>query len=210
MRTTVVVADDHPVFRDGLVRALRSRPEFEVVGEAGDGRDALRLIRETSPAVALLDVKMPGLDGTQVTHAVRRDGLPTRVVLVSAHAPSELIYRAIALGAAAFLPKESSREEICDTVAAVGRGETRLTPEIQAELVRQIQMREVTERPALSAREREVLAFIAEGMSGPDIAAALHLSPATVKTHLQNLYEKLGVSDRAAAVARAMREGLLE
>ena len=209
-RTTVVVADDHPVFRDGLVRALRSRPEFEVVGEAGDGREALRVIRETSPAVALLDVKMPGLDGTQVTHAVRRDGLPTRVVLVSAHAPSELIYRAIALGAAAFLPKESSREEICDTVAAVGRGETRLTPEIQAELVRQIQMREVTERPALSASEREVLAFIAEGMSGPDIAAALHLSPATVKTHLQNLYEKLGVSDRAAAVARAMREGLLE
>ena len=210
MRTTVVVADDHPVFRDGLVRALRSRPEFEVVGEAGDGREALRLIRDTSPAVALLDVKMPGLDGTQVVHAVRRDGLPTRVVLVSAHAPSELIYRAIALGAAAFLPKESSREEICDTVAAVGRGETRLTPEIQAELVRQIQMREVTERPALSGREREVLAFIAEGMSGPDIAAALHLSPATVKTHLQNLYEKLGVSDRAAAVARAMREGLLE
>ena len=209
-RTTVLVADDHPVYRDGLVRALRSRPEFEVVAEAGDGREALDLIRRHSPAVALLDVKMPGIDGVEVTHAVRRDGLVTRVVLVSAHAPSELIYRAIAMGAAAFLPKESRREEICDTVAAVGRGETRLTPAIQAELVRQIQMREITERPALSAREREVLAFIAEGMSGPDIAAALHLSPATVKTHLQNLYEKLGVSDRAAAVARAMREGLLE
>ena len=209
-RVTVFVADDHPVFREGLVRALRTWPEFDIVGEAGDGREALERIRELQPAVALLDVKMPGLDGTEVTRALRRDGLPTRVVLLSAHAPSDLVYRAIAMGAAAYLPKEASREEICGTVAAAARGETRLTPEVQAELVRQIQMREVEERPALSAREREVLALVAEGLSAPDIAASLHLSPATIKTHLQSLYEKLGVSDRAAAVARAMRQGLLE
>lgn len=209
-RTRVYVADDHPVYREGLVRALRSRPEFEIAGEAGDGQTALREIRELKPDVALLDVKMPGLDGTEVTHALRRDRAATRVVLVSAHAPSELIYRAIALGASAYLPKESSRDDICDAVAAVARGETRLSPEVQAELVRQIQMREVQNRPALSPREREVLALIAEGMSAPDVAAALHLSPSTIKTHLQSLYEKLGVSDRAAAVATAMRQGLLE
>jgi two-component system nitrate/nitrite response regulator NarL len=209
-RATVFVADDHPVFREGLVRAIRSRPELDLVGEAGDGREALEGIRELEPAVALLDVKMSGLDGTQVAHAVRRDNLNTRVVLISAHAPSDLIYRAIALGAAAYVSKEASRDEICDTVAAVARGETRLTPEVQAELVRQIQMRSVDERPVLSPREREVLILIAEGLSAPDAAGRLHVSTATVKTHLQGLYEKLEVSDRAAAVAKAMRLGLLE
>jgi two-component system nitrate/nitrite response regulator NarL len=209
-RATVFVADDHPVFREGVIRALRSRPELEFVGEAGDGREALEQIRALAPDVALLDVKMPGLDGTQVTHAVQRDKLQTRVVLLSAHAPSDLVYRAIALGASAFVSKEASRDEICDTVAAVARGETLLAPEVQADLVAQIQMRSREDRPALSPREREVLVLIAEGLSAPDVGRRLHLSPATVKTHLQNLYEKLGVSDRAAAVARAMRLGLLE
>ena len=209
-RATVFVADDHPVFREGLVRAIRSRPELEVVGEASDGRGALDEIRQLKPDVALLDVKMPALDGMQVAHAVKRDGIETRVVLLSAHAPSDLIYRAIALGAAAYVSKEASRDEICDTVAAVARGETRLTPDVQSELVRQIQMRAVDERPVLSPREREVLVLIAEGLSAPDVAGQLHLSPATIKTHLQSLYEKLEVSDRAAAVARAMRLGLLE
>jgi two-component system nitrate/nitrite response regulator NarL len=209
-RTTVFVADDHPVFRDGLVRAIRSRAELEVVGEAGDGREALEQIRTLAPNVALLDVKMPGLDGTQIAHALKRDGLDTRVVLLSAHAPSDLIYRALAMGASAYVSKEATRDEICDTVAAAGRGETRLAPEVQAELVRQIQMRAVEDRPALSPREREVLVLIADGLSAPEVAGRLHVSPATVKTHLQTMYEKLGVSDRAAAVAEGMRRGLIE
>jgi two-component system nitrate/nitrite response regulator NarL len=209
-RSTVLVADDHPVFREGVIRAIRSRPELEFVGESGDGREALEMIRELAPTVALLDVKMPGLDGTQITHAVQRDKLPTRVVLLSAHAPSDMIYRAIALGASAFVSKEATRDEICDTVAAAARGETLLAPEVQADLVSQIQIRARSDRPALSPREREVLVLIADGLSAPDVGKRLHLSPATVKTHLQNLYEKLEVSDRAAAVARAMRLGLLE
>ena len=209
-RSTVLVADDHPVYREGLVRAVSSRADLEIVGETGDGLETLELIRELAPDVALLDVKMPGLDGTQLVQAVKRENLSTRVVLVSAHAPSDLIYRAIAMGAWGYLSKEASRDEICDTVAAVARGETHLSPEVQAELVRQVQMRSVEEGPVLSPREREVLVLIAEGMSAPDVARRLHLSPATVKTHLQGLYEKLQVSDRAAAVARAMRLGLLE
>src|ERR687889_753257 len=104
-RTTVLVADDHPVFREGLVRVVRSRPDFEIVGEAGDGREALEMIRALCPAVALLDLKMPGLDGTEVIRALQRDACETRVVLLSAHAPAEVVYRAIALGAVAFLPK---------------------------------------------------------------------------------------------------------
>ena len=209
-RTTILVADDHPVFRDGLVRALKARSEFDIIGEASDGREALEQIRRLTPAVALLDVKMPGLDGPSIAHALRRDAVPTRVVLISAHAPSEVMYRAISLGAAAFLSKEAAPDEICDTVAAVARGQTLLSPEIQGELVRQIQMRAVDDRPGISPREREVLVLIADGQSAPDIARALHVSPATVKSHLQSLYEKLGVSDRAAAVASAMRMGLLE
>lgn len=209
-RTTVLVADDHPVFRDGLVRALRTRSEFEVVAEVGDGRAALDEIRRSAPEVALLDVKMPGIDGLRLAHAIARDKLPTRVVLVSAHATPEVVYRAISLGAAAYVSKEASREEICDTVAAVARGETRLSAEIQQDLVAQIRVRSREGGPALSPREREVLVLVADGLSAPDIAGRLHLSTATIKTHLQSLYEKLGVSDRAAAVARAMRIGLLE
>jgi two-component system nitrate/nitrite response regulator NarL len=209
-RTTVLVADDHPVFRDGLVRVLKAQPEFDIVGEAADGREALDAIRRLVPAVALLDVKMPSLDGPSIAHALRRDGVPTRVALISAHAPSEVVYRALSLGAVAFLSKEADPAEICATVAAAARGETRLTPPVQAELVRQIQLRAVDERPWMTPRERQVLGFIAEGMSAPDIARELHLGQATVKSHLQSLYDKLGVSDRAAAVASAMRMGLLE
>lgn len=204
------MADDHPLYREGLVRSLAHHPRLEVVGEAADGREALEAIRLLEPAVALIDVKMPGLDGCQVLTAIRRDGLPTAVVLISAHGPPEMIYDCIALGAAAFLDKAANRDEICDAVAAAARGEVRLPEAVQGQLVDQIQLRAGHDAPRLTEREREALAMIAEGLSAPEIAARLTLSPATVKSHLKTLYDKLGVSDRAAAVARAMRIGLLE
>jgi two-component system nitrate/nitrite response regulator NarL len=206
----VLVADDHPVYREGIVRAIKERPELELVGEAASGRDALEEIRRLEPDVAVLDMKMPGLDGRQVLNATERDDLGTRVMFVSAYLDSEIVYQAIAAGAKAYLSKESTREQICDAIAAVGRGETVLSPEIQAGLAREIQARSDDQRPLLTPREQEILALTAEGLSAPDIGGRLHLSPATVKTHLQHAYEKLGVSDRAAAVAEAMRRGLLE
>lgn len=209
-RATVVVADDHPVYREGLTRAIGQRADLELVGEASDGRAALDTIKDLRPAVALLDVKMPGLDGLQVLHAIRRDDLRTAVVLVSAHAAEDLVYQSIAGGASGFVGKQADRDEICDTVAAAARGEVRLPPEIQGQLVRQIQLRAENDAPRLTTREREVLTMIADGLSAPDIAERLTLSPATVKSHLQTLYEKLDVNDRAAAVATAMRAGLLE
>jgi two-component system, NarL family, nitrate/nitrite response regulator NarL len=209
-RTRVIVADDHPLFREAVVRAVRERPDFELVGEAGDGREALELIREARPDVAVLDVKMPELDGLRVLAAVRRDGLPTRVMLLSAFLDGPTAFDAVAGGAAAFLSKDADRSRITDAVAAVGRGETVLGPEVQAGLAGEIRARTPTERPALSAREQEILAHIAEGRSAPEIAKLLYLSPATVKSHLSALYEKLGVSDRAAAVGEGMRRGLLE
>ena len=209
-RVRVLVADDHPLFREAVVRAVRERPDFELVAEAADGRAALDALRELRPDVALLDVKMPELTGLQVLNAVQRDELPTRVVLLSAFLDGAMAFEAVAGGAAAFLSKDADRRRITDTVAAVSRGETVLGPEIQAGLAQEIRLRGSKDRPALSAREREILGHIAEGRSAPEIARLLFLSPATVKSHLGALYEKLGVSDRAAAVAEAMRRGLLE
>jgi two-component system nitrate/nitrite response regulator NarL len=209
-RTTVLVADDHPVYREGIVRALGERPELELVGQAATGHAALTAIRELAPDVAVLDMRLPGLDGVQVLNAIDREALPTRVVIVSAYLDSEIVYAAIAGGARAYLSKEASRETICDAVGAVARGETVITPEAQGGLAREIQLRSPGARPALTQREQEVLRLTAEGLSAPDIGRRLYLSPATVKTHLQHLYSKLEVSDRAAAVAEAMRRGLLE
>ena len=209
-RVRVLVADDHPLFREAVVRAVRERPEFELVAEVGDGQAALAAIAELAPDVAVLDVKMPGLTGLQVLNAIQRDGHATRVILLSAFLDGAVAFEGVAAGAAAYLSKEADRRRITDAVAAVHRGETVFDPEIQAGLAAEIRARGVTDRPVLSPREREVLIAIAEGRSAPEIGRELFLSTATVKSHLQSLYEKLGVSDRAAAVAEAMRRGLLE
>lgn len=209
-RVTVFVADDHPLVREGMLRALGERPALQVVGSAGDGRCALDEIRRVKPDVALLDVKMPELDGIAVVRALTRDEVPTRVVFLSAYVDSAIAYRALAEGAAGFLSKEASPSAVCDAVLAAHRGETVLSSEIQGGIADEIRMRSAAGAVTLTPREREVLALIAEGQSAPDIAQRLHLSPATVKGHLGSLYEKLGVSERAAAVAEAMRRGLIE
>jgi two-component system nitrate/nitrite response regulator NarL len=206
----VVVADDHPLFRDGLARRIRERPEFELVGEAGNGLDALATIRRMRPEVAVIDVKLPDLDGIAVASAVVRDALDTRVIMLSAFLDSALIYKALAAGARAYLSKDADRQDVCDTILSVARGKVVVPPELQAGLVEQIRARGQADDQRLTPREREVLSLIAGGASAPEIARKLHLSTGTVKTHLLHLYEKLGVSDRAAAVAEAMRKGLIE
>lgn len=209
-RTRIYLVDDHPVYRDGLARAIKERPELELTGQSGSGRQALEEIGTLLPDVALVDVRMPDLDGNDVLRALQRDAVPTRVVLLSAELEGELVYRAIATGAAAYVSKAADRNTIIDVIARVVRGGTYVPPELMNGLAAQIRLREREERPALTGREREVLRMTADGWSAPGIAAELHLSTATVKTHLQSLYEKLGVRDRAAAVATAMRLGLLE
>ena len=210
-RVTVFVADDHPVYREGIVRAVKERPDLELVGEAADGRAALEQIKGLTPDVAVLDIRMPGLEGTQVLSAIHRDGIATEVLFISAFMEPELAYKTVAEGAKGYLSKESSRQEICDAIVTVARGGTALAAEVQAGLAQEIQQRERSDgRPELTPRESEVLHMIADGLSAPEIARRIHLSPTTVKTHLHTLYEKLGVSDRAAAVAEGMRRGLLE
>ena len=209
-KVRVVVGDDHPLFREGVVRALTASGSVDVVGEAEDGTTALELIRTQQPDVALLDFRMPGLDGAQVATAVTRDELPTRVLILSAHDESAIVFRALQEGAAGFLPKESDRTEIVSAVLACAKGRDVVSPGLAAGLAGEIRRRAEPTGPALTPREREVLTGIAEGKSIPAIAAQLYLAPSTVKTHVQRLYEKLGVGDRAAAVAEAMRRKLLE
>ena len=209
-KVRVVVGDDHPLFRDGVVRALTSSGSIEVVAEADDGISALEAIRTHSPQVALLDYRMPGMDGAEVAAAVQRDELPTRVLLVSAHDESAIVFRALQEGAAGFLPKESTRSELINAVLDCAKGRDVVAPSLAAGLVGEIQRRNDSDTPTLSAREREVLGLIASGQTIPAMAKQLFLAPSTVKTHVQRLYEKLGVGDRGAAVAEAMRRGLLE
>ncbi|GAB5903963.1 putative nitrate/nitrite response transcriptional regulatory protein NarL [Mycobacteroides chelonae] len=192
------------------MRALTGSGQISVVAEAQDGAGALALIREHQPDVALLDYRMPELDGTQVAAAVRRDELRTRVLLLSAHDDAAIVYHALAEGAAGFLSKESTRAELVSAVLDCARGRDVVTASLTAGLAGEIRKRAQPAGPSLSTREREVLRMIADGLTVPAMAKQLFLAPSTVKTHVQRLYEKLGVGDRAAAVAEAMRRGLLE
>ena len=206
----MIVAEDHPLYRQGLANAIRARAELALIAEAADGRTVLAQIREHQPDVAVLDLKMPQLDGLQVLTATRRDGFSTRIILLSAFIDGELVHQALSGGAAGFLSKESTGVGVCEAVAIVARGEVVLAPEMQAALAGELRVRAPTEGPRLSQRETQILALLAEGLSSGDIGGELGVSATTVKSHLRHLYEKLEVSDRAAAVARAMRSGLLE
>jgi two-component system nitrate/nitrite response regulator NarL len=209
-RITVFVAEDHPVFQQAVTRAVQGRQELELVGAAADGEKALAEIRSLQPAVALLDLRLPILDGLDVLRAVQRDKLPTLVVMLSADSSSGLVYDAVKLGAAGFLTKAATLDQICDAVVAVAKGETVLAPEVQSRLVNELRERDVPIRPLLSARELEILKLISNGLSGPEIGSRLYISSSTVKTHVKSVFDKLGVNDRAAAVAEGMRRGLID
>ncbi|MGW2206982.1 response regulator [Streptomyces sp. NPDC001774] len=207
-RIRVLVGDDHPVYRDGIVRLLG--PIADVIAQVSNGKDALEIIRSEQPDVAVLDYRMPQLDGAQVAGIVHREDLPTRVVILSAFDDSAMVYRAMQDGVSGYLTKESSAKRIVDTVFACARGETVLPDDLTSGLVQEIRQRADQALPTLTEREREVLSMIANGSSVPQISRAIFLAPTTIKSHVQRVYEKLGVSTRGAAVAEAMRRGLLE
>ncbi len=207
---TVVVGDDHPMYREGVVRAMRDTGRIHVVAEVGDGRAALDAIREHRPAVALLDYRMPELDGLAVVAAAARESLPTRVLLLSATEDPATVYEALAAGAVGYLTKESDRDEIVAAVISCANGGGYMPSQIASGLANEVRQRSRGDATLLSPREAEVIILIADGLSVPDIAKRLQLAPTTVRTHVQHLYEKLGVSDRAAAVAEAMRRRLVE
>jgi two-component system, NarL family, nitrate/nitrite response regulator NarL len=209
-RLRVLIADDHPLFLFAIAHTVNTRDDLELVGQATNGREALATALQERPDLAVLDVNMPELDGLEVLRAFDREGLQTRVLFVTGSLDAEMAYQLIEAGAAGVLDKGALPDEIGDALVRIAQGETVLAPEVQAALTQAD--RDRRERPVtvLSPREGEVLRFLAAGLSAPQIARELHLSPSTVKTHLQRLYERLDVSDRAAAVAEGMRRGLIE
>lgn len=196
------VADDHPLYRGAVLGAIEACETMELAGSAEDGHEALREIRRLRPDVAVLDVQMPGLSGPGVVEALISEDAPTRVLLMSGLATTEMANRALAAGADGFIDKQATAEELVAALWAVARGERVVTPRLQST--------DGDGGGTLSPREQEVLCLVADGLSAPQIAERLTLSSHTVKTHMRNLYEKLGVADRAEAVAVAMRRGLLD
>ena len=200
-----MIADRDPAQRGVIARVLRAAGNLDVVGEAGTTQAALSTIRDLRPDVALVECDLPGLDVAEVL----RNSSPTRVVFVTGNGSVEPLVRGLELGAAGGVSKTASAAELRALVTAAGRGETRLPSAVQEALVERVRTQKATDAPALTPRQMQVLELVAEGLSGPQIAKELVLSPATVKTHLEKLYENLGVTDRAAAVAVAMRTGVL-
>jgi DNA-binding NarL/FixJ family response regulator len=204
--TTVLLVDDHPVVREGLRGMIDAEHDLTVVGEAGSGAEAIAMAESLRPDVILMDLRMPDVDGVTATERIVAALPRTRIVVVTTYESDTDILRAVEAGAAGYLLKDATRAELANAVRDAARGKTVLAPTVADRLVRFVrQPTSVT----LSAREVEVLGHVAKGKSNADIGRELHISEATVKTHLLRAFNKLGVSDRTAAVTTAMSLGLL-
>ncbi|MGX5212138.1 response regulator [Streptomyces violaceus] len=209
----VVVVDDQTVVREGIVMLLGLLPGIEVVGAAGDGEEAVRLVAELAPDVVLMDLRMPRCDGVEATRRIRAHHPGTQVVVLTTYADDESLFPALAAGARGYLTKDADGDEIVRAVHSVLSGDAGLSPSIQRRLLERL----ADPRPAapaeapdgLTVRETEVLVLIADGLSNQEIGRRLHVSTATVKTHINNLFTKAGIKDRAQAVRYAYEKGLV-
>ncbi len=202
----VLIADDHPVVRTGLEGMLASQPEFQVVGEATNGKQAVALVEQLHPDVVLMDLRMPELDGVAATSEIRRRRPAVQVLVLTTYDSDADILPAIEAGATGYLLKDAPREDLFRAIQAAANGESFLAPSVAARLMGR--MRAPAEE-ALSAREVQVLTMVSQGASNKEIGHQLHISEATVKTHLTHIFEKLGVSDRTQAVTVALQRGIV-
>jgi two-component system, NarL family, response regulator NreC len=210
----ILLADDHTVVRQGLRRVLEARPEWQVVAEAGDGREAIRMAEETKPDVAILDVAMPLLNGIEAVRQIARKVPTTRMLVLSMHADEAYVTQMLRAGAAGYLLKDSADVDLLQAVDAVSAGKSFFSPAIARviadDYVRHLADRGATDRfELLSEREREIFQLIAEGKTNKEIAALLFLSPSTVDTHRSRIMEKLDVHSAAEIVLYAVRKGVI-
>ena len=207
-RIRVLIADDHFVVRDGLSAMLESSDEFEVVGQAEDGREAIQLTQELQPDVVLLDIQMPKLDGIEATYRIRRKFPKTQVVILSTFDQDEYVYQSLQAGAKGYVLKDSGLDELLAVVRAVARGESLLSTNITTKLVDYISTPQRGQR--LTNREGEVLSLVAKGLRNREIARRLCISEQTVKNHINHIITKLGVQSRTEAVSRALEQKLIK
>lgn len=209
----VIVVDDQTVVREGIVMLLGLLPGIQVVGSGGDGEEAVRLVAELAPDVVLMDLRMPRVDGAEATRRIRAEYPATQVVVLTTFADDDSLFPALRAGARGYLTKDAGGDEIVRAVEDVLSGEAGLSPQIQRRLLERLSESEQPAPPpeppdGLTARETEVLVLIAEGMTNQEIARAMQVSTATVKTHINNLFAKTGLKDRAQAVRYAYGHGL--
>jgi DNA-binding NarL/FixJ family response regulator len=212
MSIRIVVADDHPIVRAGIIGLLEAESGLEVVGEAADGAEAVAVAASERPDLVLMDLRMPHLDGAAATARILAEVPGTRVLVLTTYETDDHILAAIEAGASGYLLKAAPQAEIVAGIRAVAAGETVLAPSIAAKLVSRVRADAASvasPSPSLSPRELEVLRLVADGRSNPEIARALFIGEATVKTHLLHVFEKLEVNDRTRAVTRAMELGII-
>ncbi|MBW3557431.1 MAG: response regulator transcription factor [Actinobacteria bacterium] len=210
MSIRVLLADDHTMVRQSMRRSMEAEG-FQIVGEAADGEEAVRLALELTPDVVLMDISMPVLDGVEATRQVRRQCPATQVVVLTMHADADLVRRALQSGAAGYLTKDCSVDEVAEAVRLAASGDVAVSGGLAAALLHQAASLpdEPEVSPAVTAREVEVLQLIAEGASPPEVAEKLFISVSTVKNHLSSIYEKLDARDRTQAVVKALRMGVI-
>ncbi|MEW2578929.1 response regulator transcription factor [Streptomyces syringium] len=202
----IIVVDDHTVMRAGVVALLASEPAIDIVGEAGNGREAVELARRLEPDVALIDLRMPVLDGVAATTEIVTGRTGTRVLILTTYDTDAEIERAVEAGAIGYLLKDTTREQLVDAIRSAARGETVLAPRVAQRLMARMRQPAPV---ALTSRERDVLNAVADGLSNADIGKRLVIAEATVKTHLLRVFAKLEVSDRTHAVVTALERGLI-
>jgi two-component system, NarL family, response regulator DegU len=208
----VAIADDHSLVRQGLRRYLDMAEDIEVVGEAADGSETLTLIEETRPDIVLLDIRMPEMDGLEAARRIRDTYPDVGVIMLTAYDDRQFVVEAVRSGARGYVLKARDAEHLIQTVRLVAGGNMVIDPQLVVALAEELSQAKERDRRAetLTAREVEVLQLLAFGHTNRDIAEKLYISPDTVKTHLEHIFEKLGASDRTAAVAEALRRHLIE
>ncbi len=207
----VVIADDHPVVREGLAAMLEREPDLEVVGEARDGQEAIERVAALRPDVVLMDLQMPRVDGVEAIRQIREHHSGVHVLVLTTYDDDESILRGVEAGARGYLLKDAPRDELFRAVRAVARGESLLQPAVATRLLNRVARKSAPPAPdVLTERELDVLRLLARGAANKEIGVELHISESTVKTHVANIFQKLSVSDRTEAVTVALQRGLIK